>query len=164
MPKNYSVPEGLKIFLNSVKSEITHQRNRNSVKCYLPQDELQSLKELEQLQRDRKIVVKAGDKGAGIVIVNFEDYIKVCYEHLTSKQTNDQQYYSEVTDLNLEQAKQDINNVLKEGLDKEYIKNQNMMLLIQRIRKLDVFTVISRYIRNMTTYLPLDQSLVDQEA
>ena len=58
------------------------------------------------------------DRGAGIIIVNFEDYIKVCYEHLTSKQTNDQLYYSEVTDLKLEKAKQDMNNVLNLGLAK----------------------------------------------
>ena len=59
IPKNYTVPEGLKTFLSSVKSEITDPRNQNPVKCNLPQDDLQALKELQHLQRDCQIVVKA---------------------------------------------------------------------------------------------------------
>ena len=47
------------------------QRNRNSALCDLPPDELQALK---QLQRERKIVVKPCDKGAGIILMYFEDY------------------------------------------------------------------------------------------
>ena len=99
LPKSYSTPEDLKVFLNSIKSEITDPRNRNTTKPNLPEDEIQALKELQQMQRERKIVVKACDKGAGIIIVNFDDYLKTCYEHLTSRQTNGQPYYSQASDL-----------------------------------------------------------------
>ena len=68
MPQNYSVPEGLKIFLGAVKSEITDPRNRNSKECNLPIEEINALKELIKMQRDRKIVIKPCDKGAGILI------------------------------------------------------------------------------------------------
>ena len=117
MPKNYSSPEGLKTFLSSVKSELMDPRNRNSVPCNLPSDEMQALRQLQQLQRDRKIVVKACDKGAGIILLEFEDYLKACYEHLTSKQSEDEPYYTEASDLDLEIAKNKINGILKEGLD-----------------------------------------------
>ena len=43
LPKNYSVPDGLKVFLSSVKSNFMDPRNRNSVPCNIPQDELLAL-------------------------------------------------------------------------------------------------------------------------
>ena len=40
MPKNHSVPEGLKMFLNAIKSDLCDPRNRNKEECNLPQYEL----------------------------------------------------------------------------------------------------------------------------
>ena len=57
-------------------------KNRNSEQCNLPPDEIDALKQLIQLQKDRVITIKAADKGAGIVILNFSDYMEKCYEHL----------------------------------------------------------------------------------
>ena len=78
MPKNYSSPKGLKMFLGAVKSDLIDPRNRNREECNLPQDELNALKDLINLQKDRKIVIKACDKGAGIIILNFNEYVKAC--------------------------------------------------------------------------------------
>ena len=83
LPKNYSVPEGLKTFLSSVRSELQDHRNRNAVDCNLTKKELGALQTLQQLQKDRKIVIRECDKGAGVMILNFQDYLKACYEHLT---------------------------------------------------------------------------------
>ena len=88
LPKNYSSPPGLKIFLNSIKSEIMDPRNRNNEKCNLPQDEIDALKQLVKLQRERKITIRPCDKGAGIVILDFNIYMRACYDHLLSKQPN----------------------------------------------------------------------------
>ena len=77
LPKNYSVPEGIKTFLAGVKSEILDPRNRNQEHSNLPPNELEALKEIIRLQRERKIVIKACDKGAGIIIIDFEDYINM---------------------------------------------------------------------------------------
>ena len=57
MPKNYKSPKGLEIFINSMKSEIMDPKNRNQSECNLPQEEIQALKDLIKLQRDRKIVI-----------------------------------------------------------------------------------------------------------
>ena len=121
MPKDYLVPEGLKIFLNSVKSEILDPKNRNATECNLPTVELEALKELIKLQRERQIVIKACDKGAGIIILDFDDYVKACYEHLTSEVSPGKPYYSLVNALDVDKTKLKITNVIKEGLDKNII-------------------------------------------
>ena len=121
MPKNYTVPEGLKVFLNSVKSELTDPKNRNTVESNLPIDEIQALKQLIQLQKDRKIVIKACDKGAGIIILNFKDYMQACYEHLLSKTKDGRAYYSQVDAMTVEKAKHNIKVVLEEALEKGVI-------------------------------------------
>ena len=124
LPKKHSTPSGLKTFLESIRSEIMDPRNRNTEKCNLPVDEIAALKELIRLQRQRIIIIKAADKGAGIVILNFTDYMKACYNHLLSslpKKTNDEEpslYYKAVNELSLEEAKTKIIDVLKDALDK----------------------------------------------
>ena len=60
-PKNYTTPEDLKVFLNSVRSDFMDPRNRNSIPNNLPNDELEALKHLQKLQRDRKIIIKPCD-------------------------------------------------------------------------------------------------------
>ena len=67
-PKNHTVPKDLKTFLGAIKSEIMDPRNRNEEKCNLPREEINALKELITLQRERVITIKPCDKGAGIMI------------------------------------------------------------------------------------------------
>ena len=105
MPKNYNVPEGLKVYLNSMKSEITDPKNRNKEECNLPVDEINALKQLIQLQKDKIIVIKACDKGAGIIILNYNRYMQACYKHLLSKTEDDIPYYSKVDYLAVDRAK-----------------------------------------------------------
>ena len=48
-------------------------RDRNKEKCNLPQEELNALKELIRLQKEKVLIIKAVDKGAGIVILDFKE-------------------------------------------------------------------------------------------
>ena len=121
LPTNYTVPEGLKTFLSSVKSELSDPKNRNTEKCNIPQDELEALKMLAKLQREKKIVIKACDKGAGIIILNYTDYMKACYKHLVSKQSENQPYYTQVHELEVESSKAKIDSLLKEALENNTI-------------------------------------------
>ena len=41
-----------------------------------------------KLQRDRKITIKPCDKGAGTIILDFEEYMKACESHLKSQQSD----------------------------------------------------------------------------
>ena len=78
-PKNYMVPEGLKTFVNSIRSEIQDPCNRSNEGCNLPPCELEALKQLQRLQRDKQIIIRACDKGAGVMILDFNEYLKACY-------------------------------------------------------------------------------------
>ena len=125
LPKNYKIPEGLKTYLGSVKSEIMDHRNRNDVKCNLPQDELLALKELIRLQKDKQIVIKPCDKGAGIIILDYTVYMRACYEHLTSEKIMEdgesKKYYVRVNAIELEMTKSKIRKIVQDGLDNEIL-------------------------------------------
>ena len=113
LPKKHPTPVGLKTFLSAIKSEIMDPKHRNNEKCNLPQEEVLALKELIRLQKARIIIIKAADKGAGIVILNFNDYVKSCYDHLLSSVPNQtaekdeppKMYYEAVNEFALENAK-----------------------------------------------------------
>ena len=68
LPKNSTVPNVRKTYLEAVKSEIRDPKNRLQVKSNLPKEEYEALKELVKLQKECKIVNKQCDKGAGLVI------------------------------------------------------------------------------------------------
>ena len=125
LPKNYQVPDGLKTFLNSVKSEFMDHRNRNQVECNLPQDELNALKQLVKLQVERIITIKPCDKGAGIIILDFKEYMKACYEHLESKLQYEngqlKNYYSKVHPVALQSAKLKVKRILDQALQDNII-------------------------------------------
>ena len=137
LPKKHNTPKGLKTFLEAIKSEIMDPRNRNEVKCNLPNDELAALKELVKLQKDRIITLKACDKGAGIMILDFRAYMKACYDHLLSTQPNlttedessPKMYYKKEDEFALERAKRHITSKLKEALDNNIISKDEFQAM-----------------------------------
>ena len=128
LPRNYKLPEGLKTYLGSIKSEIMDHRNRNDIKCNLPQEEIQAIKDLIKLQKDRIIVIKSCDKGAGMIILDFPVYMMACYEHLSSVKIMDngepKQYYLKVDEMELERTKSKIRNIVQEGLDNKILSKE----------------------------------------
>ena len=58
LPKNYMAPNGLKIYLGAVKSEIIDPKNRNKVKYNLPKEEFDAMKELINLQMRKNKIIK----------------------------------------------------------------------------------------------------------
>ena len=125
MPKNYTSPQGLKTFLGSIKSEIMDHRNRNQIPCNIPPEEIQALKELIQLQKDRIITIKSCDKGAGIIVLDFKEYMKAAYSHLNSQHTqvdgSMKKRFLEVDDIMTQKAIGEITAVLDKGLQDEII-------------------------------------------
>ena len=86
------------------------------------------MKTLIKFQKDRQITVKKCDKGAGTIVLNFNDYMNSCYEHLNSEmpqlnglKTN---YYKKVDESILLEAKSKINSILEEGFDIGIIKKE----------------------------------------
>ena len=117
LPKNYKSPEDLKVFLSSVRSEISDPRNRNKEESNLPPHEQTALKELLRLQKEKKIVIKQCDKGAGIIILDYNEYMRACYSHLTSIQSDNQPYYTQVSQLDVLETQNKIERVIKEALE-----------------------------------------------
>ena len=65
-------------------------QNRNKVPINLPPEELKALKELIELLKEKQIIIKPCDKGAGIIILDFDKYMEACKKHLTSLQGNEE--------------------------------------------------------------------------
>ena len=135
LPKNHETPTGLKTMLNSIKSELMDPQNRNKDSCNIPQEEVIALKELIRLQKERVITIKAADKGAGIVILDFQDYMRSCYEHLLSnvpsqsKEEEPQMYYKACDECAAERAKTKIICVLKEALENNTITTEEYSIM-----------------------------------
>ena len=128
LPRNYNTPDDLKTYLNSIKSDLIDPHQRNKIDSNIPPNEMRALKELIQLQKERKITIKPCDKGAGIMILDFEEYLRACTSHLESKQfqPNGEEYpfYEKVTEDKFKEAQNDIQKLLEEGFNNEYITTE----------------------------------------
>ena len=130
LPKNYSTPHGLKTFTNGVKSEIVDTKNRIKVSCNLTSEEQEALKELVKLQKNKTIVIKQCDKGAGLIILNHSDYVKAAEKHLDEslkdEDGNIKALYKKVKINHFDEAKLKLNNLLMSGFDNEIISKTEL--------------------------------------
>ena len=92
-PRKYSAPKGLLNYLAAVRSEIADPMNRHKVKSNITEEEKEALKELIRLQKERQIVIKPCDKGAGIIVLDLSEYMRACLEHLEAKTSTGENYY-----------------------------------------------------------------------
>ena len=133
LPRNYKTPNGLKMCLSAMRSEILDPFNRNKASSNLPAEELQALKQLIQFQKERLIVIKPCDKGAGLIIINFQDYLNSCIDHLSSEQNGDNgvknKFYQKVQLSVLDIAKTKIGLVLEEGNDNRWISKEEYLAM-----------------------------------
>ena len=92
----------------AVKSEIIDPKNRQKVTNRLKNGEKEAPNTLVRLQNERLIVMKPCDKGAEIIIIHFDEYLKAAQDHLEAKTSTGENYYKELG-----------NSVLK-GKDNQY--------------------------------------------
>ena len=120
-----------------------------------------ALKELIRLQRERIITIKACDKGGGIIILDFNEYLRACYMHLSSKQTQpdgtQQNRYELVSVLDIEKAKEEITKLMDEGLNNNIINQQEYNAINPQEKTLQGFIATSRSINIMNTKRHLSQ-------
>ena len=78
-----------------------------------------------KLQREGVIVIKRCDKGAGIIILYFDEYMRACHVHLSSKLNmqdgSTQDYYTKVDKTVLNKYEVKLKHILEEGLDHKII-------------------------------------------
>ena len=120
-------------FLSALKSELLDPKNRNKEESNLPPNEIKALDQLIQLIKERKLVIKTNDKGAGIMLMDFDKYVEACYEHLDSKQEYNGEaipYYSKVDDFEIVRTKQAIRKVVDEGVEKDFITKEEKTAML----------------------------------
>jgi len=80
--------------------------------------------ELNMLQKDRQIIIKEGDKGAGICIANFVDYHETVRKHLQEKSATGIPYYKPISKAEVKKITKSIEQSLNDGLKKGYLTSQ----------------------------------------
>ena len=99
MPRHY--PDGIKVFSESVRSELVGAQHRKMGQNLTP-GEQEALAELQALQKEGKIVMQPGDKNAGICIMNRQDYIQEAMRQLNDtyidEDLNTCHYYEKVSE------------------------------------------------------------------
>jgi hypothetical protein len=79
---------------------------------------------LINLQKARQIVIKPCDKGAGIIICNYSDYVNSCEKDLNSRSPKNEPHYSKITKKDLETAKSKITDTLNSAHKAKQITTQ----------------------------------------
>ena len=86
---------------------------------------IEALLELTKLQIDRNIVIKRCDKGAGIILLDFEEYMNACYVHFNSKLTMEdgstKEFYTKMGNDSVEKASRILKCTLEEAFDNQII-------------------------------------------
>ena len=151
LPKNHPTPRPLQTFLNTVESNIQdkslwNKKLLNPKQMNIPQCEFEALQELIKLQREKVIIIKPADKGAGILVMDYNDYIVSCNDHLSSVQPVDANpsplpvqisnqppqntpptplpYYNRATEADLKKVKKTIKAKLDEGSQNGWISKE----------------------------------------
>ena len=80
-------------------------------------------------------MIKQCDKGAGIIVLNYDDYIKSCTEHLETTRTVgnvEENYYQRVEESEFIRSKERIKEVLEEARDNEIIDKAEFEALVPK--------------------------------
>ena len=130
MPRNHSAPKGMQIFLNSIENGIQdkslwNKQTLNPKHSNISKEEYEALQTLIKLQAERKITIKPADKGAGILVLDFEKYKESCETHLTATQLQPLgppiPYYVPTNTTKVKKCVKEISDTVKKGLSKEWI-------------------------------------------
>ena len=107
MPRKFSTPVGPPSLLNSIRSDIWPKEKEHRKMQFTSWEYICP----QRAHKTAKKVIKLAHKGAGIVILNFPDYMKACYNYLLSSLPNKSDnkepelYYKAVNEFSLEGAK-----------------------------------------------------------
>ena len=121
---------------------------------------MNALKDLVKLQKERKIVIKQCDKGAGLIILNFEDYMTAANKHLKETMVDEtgkvKPYYKEVKESALDKAKDNILHYYNRDMTMKLYQKMNLKPCVQKAKHPLSFTVIIRFTSPTTTYHQCD--------
>ena len=87
----------------------------------MSQIEQEALRILVKKQQDQEIVIKNCDKGAGIAVMGYTQYVDLCQEHLKETTPDGHNYYRKATAQDLKTSTDKITNLLKSALMEDII-------------------------------------------
>ena len=68
-------------------------------------------------------------KGSGIIVLDFDVYLKACIEHVEGKTTTGDSYYKKVDKGVLTEAKEKILKIVKESYDNEIVSKEQYLAM-----------------------------------
>ena len=135
MPRGHSAPAELKNCIAATKFEITGAP-LNKVRDNLNRELREGMRELQQLQKERKIVIKRSDKAGGLVLMNFTPYkeagdrkIKETYVDADGQV---QPKYKQVSEAVLKRQHKKLLEVTKEGVEKGLICPEDAAIMVPK--------------------------------
>ena len=73
------------------------------------------------------------DKGGGIILLDFEEYMRACNAHLNSKQLNgngeSKPFYTKVDESKQDDAKIKLTNLIQEAIDNKIIDENEFLVM-----------------------------------
>ena len=127
LPRNTS--KEVEGFLSGIKGELVGSQP-NQIHDNLTREERTAFKILIEKQANKELIVKPADKGAGVCVLNYTDYVNLCENHLQEKTKDGYNYYRKSSECDLAQAREKITNILKIGLFEDFISNEEYKAMI----------------------------------
>jgi hypothetical protein len=107
-------------------------------------------KAINNLREDKNILIQKADKGGSIVIVNTKDYLNKMINML-----NDPITYTQVLNVNLEDAKSKTDNIFLHLHDKNYISSKQKNYLMRCNPKMPILYGLPKIHKNNWPYRPI---------
>ncbi|XP_070549126.1 uncharacterized protein [Ptychodera flava] len=114
----------LEAFLSAVEQDIVNEDNWRQTYDNIDPDERLAIK---QLRNNNAITIKAADKGNGIVVMDTQDYINKCLEHL-----NNTNYYQTLDQDPTEIYTKELQTKIRRWLQKNWITNDTAKKLFPK--------------------------------
>ena len=144
--------KGLETFLTGTKSEFNGTA-LNDARPNIPQEEAEALTQLVNLQKSCQIILKPCDKGAGIIICNYDDYVASCESHLDEKLGDNTPYYKQIGRAAVQDIKSEIKTTIKAALNKSEIEKEIYAELDPSQKIQADFTRSLRFTKNTTSQI-----------
>ena len=131
-----SVPKALSDFEAAVAFSATSLRGLRQIRLNMEPGERAAVKELQDLSRDRVIIIKQTNKTGGLVIMPFESYDKEIKKMLAEKYMEGGREMLKYPETNKEKQKKgfkEIVEILGEGNQAGYVGNEDLAAIPDKI-------------------------------
>ena len=145
-PQSKCSPE-INGYTNYLQQEIKNLITKNKTKHNISRKERAAL---QTLSKDKSILVQKADKGGSIVVLNTVDYENKMHIMLTDAIT-----YTEIPSISLSDAKNQINGIIEQLYDYEYISKKQKKFLVRCTPKIPILYGLPKIHKNNWPLRPI---------